>query len=187
MIAVAHPDLFAARVKPPLEQGQPVSCRCHIGPAELCRALTTLHLAAQAVHHHLLAIADAQHRHAQVKDRPWRHRRTFGKDRGRPARKDDRLWRKLCQEAVRHLLERMNLAVDVQLAQASRNQLRYLAAEIDDQKAVMLGHPRGIAAGGALRKGRWRAAPHRPAGAVLNAQHPRRMAVNRKRAGTAQA
>jgi hypothetical protein len=35
----------------------------------------------------------------------------------------------------------VNLAVNVQLAQAPRDQLRHLAAEVDDQKTVMgLGH-----------------------------------------------
>ena len=37
-------------------------------------------------------------------------------------------------------LVRVDFAVDVQLAQAARDQLRHLAAEVDDQKAVMLGH-----------------------------------------------
>jgi hypothetical protein len=37
----------------------------------------------------------------------------------------------------------MDLAVDAQLAQAPRDQLRDLAAEVDDQKAVMLGHATG--------------------------------------------
>jgi hypothetical protein len=31
----------------------------------------------------------------------------------------------------------MNFAIDVQLAQAAGNQLGYLAAEVDDEKAVM--------------------------------------------------
>jgi hypothetical protein len=34
----------------------------------------------------------------------------------------------------------MNFAVNVQLAQATRDELRHLRAEIDDEKAVMLGH-----------------------------------------------
>jgi hypothetical protein len=31
----------------------------------------------------------------------------------------------------------MDFAIDVQLAQATRNQLRHLAAEVDDEKAVV--------------------------------------------------
>jgi hypothetical protein len=52
-----------------------------------------------------------------------------------------RLGRKIGQKGVGHLLKRMDLAIDVQLAQSSRDQLRDLRAEVDDQKAVMgLGH-----------------------------------------------
>jgi hypothetical protein len=34
----------------------------------------------------------------------------------------------------------MDFAIDIQLAQAPRDQLRHLGSEIDDQKFVMLGH-----------------------------------------------
>ena len=50
----------------------------------------------------------------------------------------------------------MDFAVDVQLAQASGDQLGYLATEIDDEKAVMLGHG-AEAIGKRAQKGKGRA------------------------------
>jgi hypothetical protein len=47
----------------------------------------------------------------------------------------------------------MDFAIDVQLAQAARNQLRHLAAEVDDKQTVMLDHSCGIWGRAALRKG----------------------------------
>jgi hypothetical protein len=41
------------------------------------------------------------------------------------------------QEGVGDVLERVDLAIDVQLAQAAGDQLRDLAAEIDDQQAFV--------------------------------------------------
>ena len=104
--------------------------------------MAAFHLAAQAMHHDLLAVADAEDRDAHVKDACGRHRRAFGKDGGGAARKDHRLGGEGLQEGVVHLVEGMDLAIDVQLAQATRDQLRHLAAEVDDEKAVMgaLGH-----------------------------------------------
>jgi hypothetical protein len=153
MVAMAHPDLFAAFGEPAVKQRKLRGGGRHEGAAEFGGAVASLHLAAQKVHHHLLAIADAQDGHAKAKGRHGRHRRAFGKDRGRAAGKDDGLRREIPQEAVGHLLEGMNFAVDIQLSQTPRDELGHLAAEVDDEKAVMLCHPRGIAAGGSLRKG----------------------------------
>ncbi len=140
VVAVAHPDLFARFQEPAGQQVDALVCGRHIGAAELCRAMAALDLAAQHLHHHLLAIADAQHRHAQIEDAGRRAGRAVVDDAGRATRKDHRFGAKLLQESVCHLLERMDFAIDVQLSQAARDQLRYLAAEVDDQKAVMCFH-----------------------------------------------
>ena len=153
MVAMAHPDLFASVGEPAVQQSHTIRRRCDIGAAEFRRAMPAFHLAAQAMHHHLLAVTDAQDRHAQPECGFRGHRRAFGKDRGRPPREDDRLWRELCQEGVSDLLKRMNFTIDVQLAQAARNQLRHLAAEVDDKQTVMLDHSCAIWGRAALRKG----------------------------------
>jgi hypothetical protein len=45
-----------------------------------------------------------------------------------------------CKEGVVHPVVGMDFAIDVQLSQAARDQLRHLGTEVDDEKAVMLGH-----------------------------------------------
>ena len=96
-----------------------------------------LHAAAQILHHHLLAIADAQDRHAETVDGARRARAALAHHRIRPAREDHRFRGEIAQEIVGHVLERVDFAIDVQFAQAARDQLRHLAAEIYDQQAVM--------------------------------------------------
>ena len=49
-----------------------------------------------------------------------------------PAREDDALRRELAHEVVADVV-RMDLAVDVRLAQAARDELRVLRAEVEDQ------------------------------------------------------
>ena len=141
VVAMAHPDLFAAIVIPAIQQGQFCAGGGDIGPAEFGCAMATFNPTAKAVHHHLLAVAYAQYRHPQFKNRCGRHRRAIRKDRGRAARKYHGLWREIPNKGVVHPVEWVNFAIDVQFAQASRNKLRYLAAEIDDKQAFMgLGH-----------------------------------------------
>ena len=142
VVAVAHPDLFAPVGEPAVEDGKPRIGGRDKGAAEFGSAVAAFDLAAEAMHHHLLAIADAEDRDAHVEDARRRHRRAFGKDRSRTAGEDHGLGGKGAEEGVVHLVERVDLAIDVQLAQAARDQLRHLAAEVDDEEAVMraLGH-----------------------------------------------
>jgi len=149
-----RPDLFAPVPEPAVQKVAMRTVRRDIGAAEFGGAMTAFDLAAQAMHHHLLAVADPQDRHAQLEDRGGRHRRAFGEDRGGPARKDHGFRGEIPQEGVVHALERVDFAIDVQLAQAAGDQLRHLAAEIDDQKAVMMGHGRGIGPKAVPRKAR---------------------------------
>jgi hypothetical protein len=89
------------------------------------------------VHHHLLAVADAEDRHAEIEDRAGGRGAPSSvtrpaRPRGSPPSARNRAGRR------RRPVERVDLAIDVQLAQAARDQLRHLAAEVDDQKAVVL-------------------------------------------------
>jgi hypothetical protein len=53
--------------------------------------MTALDLAAELLRHGLLAVADAEQRHAGLIDRLWRQRCVFVEDGGGPAGKDHRL------------------------------------------------------------------------------------------------
>ena len=97
MIAVAHPHLLIAISEPAVEQMQLAVRGRDVGAAELRRASPSLNVAAEAVHHHLLAIADAQDGHAHLEHRGRRHRGAFVKHRCRAAREDHGLWRELLQ------------------------------------------------------------------------------------------
>ena len=144
MVAVAHPDLFAGvmicSVEPAGQHRVGHVGRRHIGAAEFGGAMAAFHLAAKTVHHHLLAIADAKDRHTTGKGRRRRHRRAVCKDRRRATGKDDGFRCKIGQKRVIYAVVGVNFAIHIQFPQPARNQLRHLRAEVDDQKAVMLGH-----------------------------------------------
>ena len=93
--------------------------------------------AAELGAHGLLAVADAQHRHAELEHGGGcaRAQRLVG--RGGAAGEDDAAGREAADESVVHGAG-MDLAVDAVLAHAARDQLGVLRAEIEDQDA--LGH-----------------------------------------------
>ena len=156
MIAVGHPDLFAPLGKPAVEKRQPLVLGRDIGAAEFGGAVAAFDSTAKAMHHHLLAIADAKDRHAKAEDPRRRHRRAVRKDRGRTAGEDHRPRRELLEESVIHPVEGMDFAIDVQFAQPPRDKLRDLAAEVDDEKALMrMCHGAGLGFWPALRKRLW--------------------------------
>ena len=133
-VAVAHPDLLALAGPPDAVKDGAIAADLDEGTAELT-VLGGFDATAELIHHGLLAIADAQHRHTELEDPLGRPRRTGIQHRGRAARQDHRLW---C-EVVEHLgglLEGHDLAIDAALAHAPGNQLGDLGAEIDDQNAV---------------------------------------------------
>jgi hypothetical protein len=85
MVAVRHPDLFgglrpSVRREPAGQEGMGQRCGCHEGLAEFCRAMPTFDMAAKAVHHHLLTVADAKDRHAQIENPGRGHRRVLPVD-----------------------------------------------------------------------------------------------------------
>ena len=58
---------------------------------------------------------------------------------GRAARQDHGFWRQAVDQRVIHALERMDFAIDAAFAQPPGNELRDLAAEIDDQTGLLEG------------------------------------------------
>ena len=128
-VAVAHPDLAglgqafeqsAARFRD-RELGEPVLADVGLGD-----------LAAEMQRHLLDAVAEAQDRDAELEDSGVHVRRALGVHARRAAGEDDR---RGC--AARDLLggdvERHDLRVDAGLADATRDELRVLRAEVEDE------------------------------------------------------
>ena len=126
-----------------LEQGRLLGHQ-HLGAAELA-VMPALDHAAELRRHRLLAVADAEDRHARLIDRGRRQRRTLVEHRGRPAGEDHAL-RPQGLEGLIRLLERHDLAIDLLFAHAPGNELGHLRPEIDDQNLVVPGKPVGAGA-----------------------------------------
>ena len=134
LVAMAHPHLCPGTLRPqPVEQ-QAVVGDLDKGAPELL-VLAQGHAAAQFVAHRLHAVADAEHRDAEPEHGVRRPRRRPLGDRGRATRQDDRARIKVA-ELVLPDRKRVDFAIDPALAHAPRDQLRDLAAEIEDQDAV---------------------------------------------------
>ena len=155
-VAVAHPHGVALARLPHALEERARSADRDLGAAEFA-VMAAFDGAAELLGHRHLAIADAEHRHARIEDRLRRARGPLVGHRGRPARQDDRL-RLQFGESARRALERRDLAIDPRLAHPPRDQLRHLAAEIDDQQLVV----REGGSGGAVgRLGHGGCAPRR--------------------------
>ncbi len=93
---------------------------------------------AEILGHELHAVADAEDRHAEVEQARIDPGRALRVDGGRPAREDER-----ARVAAPYLLGgdpvRDELRVHTTLAHASRDQLRVLAAEVDDENGALVG------------------------------------------------
>ena len=158
-VAVAHPDLLAAGEEEAVEERVAgVAGGGEIGAAEL-GVVAALDPAAERVHHRLLAVADAEHRHAEREDLGVGAGAAGVGDAGGAAGEDDRLRAEGGEEGGGHAVEGVDLAVDARLAQPAGDQLGDLAAEIDDEQALVrgLGHRLRIGRGVPLRKGALRA------------------------------
>ena len=140
-VAMAHPDLMLLAHAPGGIEQLACGLDLDIGAAEFA-VVAALDLAAELGRHGHLAVADAEHRHAGIEDRLRRARRALLVHRCRPAGEDHRL-RLHRREGRFGLLERHDLGIDALLAHAARDQLRHLAAEIDDQNLVMRRGHRG--------------------------------------------
>ena len=142
-VAVAHPDRIALALAPHAFEQRRLLGHQHLGAAELA-VMAALDLAAELLRHGLLAVADAEHRHAGVVDRGRRERRALVEHRGRAAGEDHAL-RPHRAEGLLGLLERHDLAIDPLLAHPPGDELGHLRAEIDDQDLVVAGEPVGAA------------------------------------------
>ena len=134
-VAVAHPHRIVLAGTPHVVEQAALGFHLHIGAAELAM-MPALDRAAELRRHGHLAVADAEHRHARVEDLLRRARGARLVHGFRPAREDDavRLHR---VEGFFGFLERHDLGIDPLLADAPRDQLGDLGAEIDDQNLVV--------------------------------------------------
>ena len=138
LVAVAHPHLRALALGPqPVEQ-QAVVENVDKRAAELL-VLAQRDAAAQFVAHRLHAVTNAEHRNTEAEDDVGGARGGALSDRGRPARQDDRARSEIADRPLGDS-KRVDLAIDTALAHAARDQLRHLAAEIENQDAI--GHSR---------------------------------------------
>ena len=131
-VAVAHPaDLLGGEAA---EEGA-VGIDADIRPPEL-RAVGALDPAAEVPGHELHPVTDAEHGHAELEDPRIGQRRALGVDRGGPAREDER---KRPPGGDRRRRGRVvdELRVDAALPDAPRDQLRVLAAEVDDEDGAL--------------------------------------------------
>ena len=133
-IAVTHPDL---QTRAELLEQRIVAGQIDLGVAVLA-VIGLGHLAAEHVAHQLQAVADAEHRHAELEDHLRHTRAALGSDRERRAREHDALGREGADRLLAHRA-RVDLAVDVELTNPARNQLGVLAAEIEDQDPLAVG------------------------------------------------
>ncbi len=133
-VAVAHPHGVALALLPDAVEQGGVSRHLELGAAELAM-VAAFDAAAHLRHHGLLAVADAEHRQAGLEHPVGRARRAELGDAGRAAGQDDGLGLEALEGFFR-LVEGHDLGVDALLAHAPRDQLRDLAAEIDDEDGV---------------------------------------------------
>src|SRR5262245_56992569 len=104
-----------------------------------------LDLAAELLRHRLLAVADAEDRHARRIDGGRNERRVSVEHRGWTAGEDHAYRPHRFEDLVR-LLERHDFAIDFFFAHSSRDELGHLRTEIDDENLVVAGEPIGIGA-----------------------------------------
>src|SRR4051812_41494941 len=105
--------------------------RPHLGVAEFAD-LAVLDLAAQLLGHCLHAVANAQHRHAQLEHRLRYARRVALKNRAWPTRQDDAGRAVAAHKIVRHII-RKYFGKYTGVAYAARNQLGNLGTKIEDE------------------------------------------------------
>ncbi|MNX96311.1 hypothetical protein D3C86_1286230 [compost metagenome] len=134
-VAVAHPHGLAVIDGADAGEQRALAGDDDLGAAELAM-VAALDLAAQLGADGLLAVADAQHRHAGLEQGVVSLGAVGVRGRAGSARQDDGLGRDRLQRLAR-LVERMDLAIDAGFAQAARDQLGHLTAEIDDQDGFM--------------------------------------------------
>ena len=93
--------------------------------------------------HELLAVANAQYREAALEHDGIHSRRTLGHDAGGATRQDNGSGIEFLNEGPVDSEAGVDFAVDAGLADAPRDQLRYLRAEVDDEDFFGDGKQRG--------------------------------------------
>ncbi len=144
-IAVAHPDRLLT-----VDVGEEaVMLRDRHARGAIFATLCREDVATELERHHLRAVADPEHRDASAPDGRIGARGFRVVDRHRPAREDDRPGPPALELGNRRVV-RQQLGVHVELADAAGDQLRELAAEVEDGDG-----PTGLAlrAGGAIVSG----------------------------------
>ena len=130
-IAVAHPHLvLLTDIPQAIEQGRGRNDVDERPPEFLLVGRD--HLAAELLVKRLLAVADAEQRQAAVEQNLWSAGAFSIDDGRRAAREDDPLGIETIERLVRGV-ERRDLGLDAGFADATSNELRHLAAEIDDE------------------------------------------------------
>lgn len=109
-----------------------------IGATEF-RGMAAFYRATQLGAECLLAVADAEDRNACIEHSLRRARASLCRYRCRAAGENDALRLQFLEGFVR-ALKRVDFAIDAGFANTARNQLRHLAAEIDDEDAVGMGY-----------------------------------------------
>ena len=140
-VAMAHPDGITTSDFPETVKQRAGLLDLDIGAAEF-GGVTTLDDTAELSRQCLLAVADAEDRHIVLEYDLRRARTAFRGHRSRTTGEDDAFGLEFLERGVR-VLEGVDFAVDAGFANATRDQLRHLAAEIDDENAVgmsYLGH-----------------------------------------------
>jgi hypothetical protein len=133
-VTVAHPaDLLGRQALEELAPGLGGELRT----AEL-RRVRALDAAAEVSRHQLHPVADPEHRDAELEDPGIDPGRPLGVDRRRPSGEDERQ-RPPGRQRGRGGRVRHELRVHAALAHPSRDQLRVLAAEVDDEDGPLLG------------------------------------------------
>src|SRR5258706_4610933 len=141
LVAVAHAvfqhavALWRAEVLDAVQE-LGVATGAHLGIAELAH-LAGLDAAAELLRHGLHAVADAEYRHAELEHRLRGAPGRLLIGRHVAARQDHAARAELAHERVADIAG-VNLAVDLGFADAPRDQLRVLGAEIEDEYLLVL-------------------------------------------------
>ena len=147
-VAVAHPDRRAVDLAGDAGEEVALVVDRDLGGAVLA-VRGARDLAAGQEVQDVHPVADAEDRDADVEDGLVGERRALGVDARRAAREDDALGGEL-PDGVERDVEGVDLAVDVLLADAPRDQLRVLAAEVENEDHR--GAPAAAASCGARRR-----------------------------------
>ena len=136
-IAMAHPHLMARAWRPhPFKQTARLDYIDH-GAAEFAM-VRAFNVAAELGADRLFAVTDAEDRRAVVKDRLVGAGAGLDFNARRPAGEDDRPRGEFLEEGLVDPVEGMDFAINPVLAEAAGDKLGHLAAEIDNQGAVVL-------------------------------------------------